>query len=77
MNLIISNLEKVIFYGFVNKVTLPGALCKFQILENHAPILSSLISGDIVYFINDKKYFLKIDSGMVDVKQNTVKVFLF
>ena len=39
--------EKRIFDGEVNRVTVPGTLGEFEILVNHAPIISSLESGKV------------------------------
>ena len=43
--------EKRIFDGEVNRVTVPGTLGEFEILVNHAPIISSLESGKVSYEI--------------------------
>ena len=39
--------EKTIFTGYVNSVYLPGTEGFFQILNNHAPIVSTLKKGTI------------------------------
>jgi F-type H+-transporting ATPase subunit epsilon len=41
--------EKELFNGEVSQVTLPGLLGQFTILPNHAPIVSSLKKGEIIY----------------------------
>ena len=43
MTLNIISAEKVEFTGEVSKVTMPGALGLFTVLENHAALISSLI----------------------------------
>ena len=41
--------EKVIYKGEVQMVKLPGTVGQFTVLENHAPLVSTLTSGEIVY----------------------------
>lgn len=49
LSLTIVSPEETLFDGEVMSVQVPGVLGRFEILENHAPIISSLTSGDIVY----------------------------
>ncbi|MGB2371970.1 MAG: FoF1 ATP synthase subunit delta/epsilon, partial [Flavobacteriales bacterium] len=37
--------EKKVFQGEVNSVQLPGTNGKFEVLNNHAPIISTLTKG--------------------------------
>jgi len=48
MNLQILTPEEVIFNGDVQSIILPGKDGVFQLLNNHAPIVSSLTSGNIL-----------------------------
>ena len=41
--------EKVEYDGVVENVLVPGTMGQFEILTNHAPIISSLGVGDVVY----------------------------
>ena len=45
MHLVIVSPERMLFDGKVSQVTLPGELGEFQVLVNHAPIISSLVAG--------------------------------
>lgn len=48
----------VIFQGEVSSVSLPGEVGRFHILENHAPLVSTLAKGDLSILIStplDKK----------------------
>ena len=49
MKLQIISTDGIIFDGEATKVTLPGALGLFTILENHASLLSTLTKGDMEY----------------------------
>ena len=50
LNLRIVSPEKVEFVGTVDRVVVPGASGEFEILTNHAPIISTLDSGRITFF---------------------------
>lgn len=53
--------EKTLFKGEVVSVTLPGVDGSFQLLNNHAPIVSALGHGSLVILAaNDK---CAVDSG--------------
>ena len=39
--------QQVVYAGEVESVTLPGIVAPFQVLVNHAPILTALEIGDI------------------------------
>ncbi|MCB0554823.1 MAG: F0F1 ATP synthase subunit epsilon [Phaeodactylibacter sp.] len=47
MNIIVLTPDKEIFRGEINSVKVPGTLGEFQVLKNHAPIVSSLEEGKI------------------------------
>ncbi len=67
--------EKVEFSGEVQSVTVPGTMGIFEILDNHAPILSSLMVGDVVYQTTDgATQKLKIAGGFVSVQKNVVEL---
>lgn len=77
MTLKIISAEQVEFEGEVDMVTLPGALGSFQILNNHAALISSLIAGTMIYVLGDKTEEREIKGGIVDVKDNVVSVCLY
>ena len=58
----------------VSAVTLPGALAPFEVLKNHAALISSLEKGDIVYVSEGKEHRLPIAEGFVEVRDNQVDV---
>lgn len=67
--------EKRIFDGEVNRVTVPGTLGEFEILVNHAPIISSLESGKVSYEIGTGELKqLEIESGFVEVQKNVISL---
>lgn len=67
--------EKRIFDGEVNRVTVPGTVGEFEILVNHAPIISSLESGKVRYEIaTGELKQLEIESGFVEVQKNVISL---
>ncbi len=47
MNLIVLTPEKEIFQGTITSIKVPGTVGQFQVLKNHAPIVSSLEEGKV------------------------------
>lgn len=74
LNLKIVSPEKVVFEGEVDSVLVPGTSGQFEILANHAPIISTLEKGTIEYGTAESKEQLSISSGFVEVHKNTVSL---
>ena len=66
--------ERTLVEQAVSSVTLPGTVGPFMVLKNHAPIISSLGKGDIVYVSNGRETQLPIAEGFVEVRDNQVDV---
>ena len=63
------------FYnGEVTSATLPGTMGMFQVLNNHAPIISSLDKGSLSYVNKEGKHSFQIDGGVVEVLNNKITV---
>ena len=56
----------------VSAVTLPGTLGPFEVLKNHAALISSLEKGEIVYVAEGTEHRVPIASGFVEVHDNQV-----
>ena len=76
MQLEILSPEKTLFTGEVDSVIFPGSQGKFQILNNHAPIISSLSQGNINYKINSKNNQVEIKRGRVEVLKNKISALI-
>jgi F-type H+-transporting ATPase subunit epsilon len=61
-----------IFEGYVEAATFPGTKGSFQVLRNHAPIISSLAEGLIVYRDENQEYKIKVSGGVVEVLNNNI-----
>ncbi len=67
--------EKVVYIGDVENVTVPGTAGSFEILTDHAPIISSLNAGKVVYTTTkDGPKQLDIKDGFVEVQKNFVSL---
>jgi F-type H+-transporting ATPase subunit epsilon len=74
MKLEIITPEKNVFNGEVDTVVLPGKNGQFQLLKDHAPMVSTLAKGSLVYEQGGKKETLEIDGGVIEVSKNSVLV---
>ncbi len=66
--------EKIEFDGAVESVLVPGTMGQFEILTGHAPIISSLGEGQVVYTAPDGKHTIDICGGFVEVQKNKVSL---
>ncbi|EGF57432.1 ATP synthase subunit epsilon [Bacteroides fluxus] len=74
LHLTIVSPEKELFNGEVERVTLPGTMGSFSILPQHAPIVSSLGAGTLVYVTGGEEHALDIQSGFVEMSNGKVAV---
>ncbi len=69
--------EKKLYSGETELVKLPGASGSFEVLKNHAPIISTLIAGKIKIKESDGSFiYLEINGGVVEVTDNKVNVLV-
>ena len=66
--------EKIEFSGAVDSVLVPGTMGQFEILNDHAPIISTLQSGTVEYTNAEGKNQLEIQGGFVAVQKNEVSL---
>ena len=60
-----------IFEGEIRSVRVPGKKGSFQVLKDHAPIISTLESGSVILVDPDgKETIFEIDGGVIEVKAN-------
>ncbi len=77
MNLVVLSPDKEIFSGAVKSVQVPGEVGSFQMLENHAAIVSSLKEGVVnVVKANGEKLSFKVDGGFVEMLDNEVSLLV-
>ncbi|MBL56613.1 MAG: ATP synthase F1 subunit epsilon [Flavobacteriales bacterium] len=75
MNLEIVTPDSKVFEGEITSIALPGIDGSFQILDNHAPIVSALGTGKmtVVDAENQSKEY-SISGGVVEMNNNKVIV---
>ena len=74
LNLEIITPEKPIFRDQIEAVTIPGTLGSFQILKDHAPLISSFDTGVIKVKKASVESFYTTSGGTVEVSRNSVLV---
>ena len=77
MELIVLTPEKEIFQGAIDSVKVPGANGQFEVLNGHAPIVSSLVTGPVRISVSngDNKVF-NISKGFIEVLNNEVSLLV-
>ena len=77
MKLEILTPDKIVYEGDVICVTVPGTMGSFQILSDHAPIISTLEQGSITVQSTQKAIeIFSVKSGVVEVLDNKVMVLV-
>jgi F-type H+-transporting ATPase subunit epsilon len=66
--------EKKIYSGEVTSVKVPGAIGQFQILKNHAPIISTLVKGKVVIKTATGNESFDVNGGVIEVLKNKIVV---
>ena len=64
--------DKRVFKGEVHKATVPGAKAPFVILHNHAPVISVLQKGKLLWSDDNGDHSVEISGGFVEVNKNIV-----
>ena len=82
--------EKTLFKGEVESILFPGTYGDFQVLNDHAPIVSTLTKGKVKiigkisieegvkdkFEYTDKETILDIESGTVEMNNNQVTLLV-
>ena len=74
LNLEIITPEKSVFKDQIESVTIPGTIGSFQILKNHAPLISSFEVGLIKIKKESNDSYYTTSGGTVEVNDNKVLV---
>jgi F-type H+-transporting ATPase subunit epsilon len=65
--------DKKVYEGDIKSIRVPGKKGSFQVLKDHAPIISTLDNGTVIIVDqdnNEKRY--EIDGGVIEVKMNKI-----
>ena len=74
MNVSILSPLKTLFQGEATSVNLPGKIGAFTVLENHAPIVSTLDKGVITITNKEENTEIEIVSGFVEIHDNEITI---
>ena len=76
MNLEILTPEKSLFSGEATSVKFPGSAGAFEVLKNHAPLISSLDKGVIIVKNGKEEETFEINGGFVEVLNNKLSAMV-
>jgi F-type H+-transporting ATPase subunit epsilon len=74
MRLEIITPDKVLFEGEVDAATFPGSKGSFQVLKNHAALISALDAGKVIVKSAKDIHDIMINGGIVEVLNNNITV---
>jgi F-type H+-transporting ATPase subunit epsilon len=74
MHLEIITPDRKVFAGEVTSAQFPGSDGLFEVLNNHAPLISALKAGAIVVTSGSGREAFQIEGGVVEVLRNNVTV---
>ena len=66
--------DKKVFEGEVKAVMVPGSSGTFQMLENHAAIISTLVNGKVKVKSSEGELLFEVRGGVVEMLQNKVVI---
>ena len=65
--------DKRVFEGDIKSVRVPGKKGSFQVLKDHAPIVSTLDDGPVILVDPEgKETIFEISGGVIEVKANKI-----
>ncbi|CAG5087332.1 ATP synthase F1 subunit epsilon [Parvicella tangerina] len=74
MNVEIITPDKELFNGEASSVIVPGSDGLLGILNDHAPLISSLTNGDVKLKTTDGEKTFTVNGGVVEVLNNKVMI---
>lgn len=74
MKLEIITPDNTIYNGEAELVQLPGIDGSFEILNNHAPLISALAKGKIKIKNSGSEEFFEINGGVIEVLKNKILI---
>jgi F-type H+-transporting ATPase subunit epsilon len=62
-----------VYEGDIISIRVPGKKGSFQVLKDHAPIISTLDTGTVIMVDHDNNVkTFEIDGGVIEVKMNSI-----
>lgn len=76
MKLIVLSPDREIFNGEVTSVKVPGSGGSFELLNNHAPIVSSLSHGVVRVRTQKDEFHFKVEKGFIELLNNEISLLV-
>lgn len=77
MNITVLTPDREIYKGVVTSVKVPGVDGQFEILNNHAPLVSALGEGSVrLKLSNNENMTFSIEKGFIEVLKNEVSLLV-
>ena len=77
MNITVLSPDRKIFEGSITSVKVPGVAGQFEVLNNHAPIVSALGEGEVrILKEGGEKMTFQIEKGFLEVLHNEVSLLV-
>lgn len=77
MNISVLTPDQEVFQGAIESVKIPGVNGEFQILNNHAPIVSALGEGKVTIVKEGGENFVfEIEKGFIEVLNNEISLLV-
>lgn len=64
--------DKSFFKGEIKSVTVPGRKGEFQVLNDHAPIISTMGAGQVTVKTGSDVFYYDITGGVIEVLKNRI-----
>ena len=65
--------DRKVFEGEIKSVRVPGRKGSFQVLKDHAPIISTLDAGPVIIVdLANNEIIYEISSGVIEVRTNKI-----
>lgn len=74
-NIVITSPSKTIFEEYAKSITLPTLEGVITVLDDHAALIGGLAGGEVEIEKEDEVLYLAVDSGMIEISENTVHIF--
>lgn len=74
MKLTIVSPEKILFKGEADILSVPGTTGRFEVLDHHAAIISSLKADKLIYKSYGQEVSVDVLGGFIEVANNEASV---
>lgn len=77
MHIVVLTPEAKLYEGSISSLKAPGTIGEFEVLENHAPLVSSLTAGTVqLTFDKGNAKTFDIKQGFVEVLNNEISLLV-